>query len=124
MMEPTEKGATAFYFYATADQYAELKPVFLQTALSVTPDPEIAYRTHPEDIIAGLQLRDFWLILVCWLLPGIIADRRKHPKRKPIWFLTVFLGWTGIGWIPAMIWACWRIPKPKPPTDLEPLSLD
>jgi hypothetical protein len=72
MMETTEKGTTAFYFYATADQYAELKPAFLQTALSVTPDPEIAYRTHAEDIIAGLKLRDFGFIVLCWLLPGII----------------------------------------------------
>jgi T4 superinfection immunity protein len=125
MMEPTEKGVTAFYFYATADQYAELRPVFLQTALSVTPDPEIAYRSHAEDIIAGLHpARYFWLIILCWLLPGIIANKRNHPKQIPIWYLTVFLGWTGIGWIPAMIWACRRIPEPKPPTDLEPLKLD
>lgn len=102
MMEPTEEGVTAFYFYATADQYAELRPVFLQTALSVSPDPEIAYRrqavvSDAEGISAGLHLLAFALMIVCWLLPGIIASRRNHPKKIPIWYLTVFLGWTGIG---------------------------
>ena len=95
----------------------------------VTPDPEIAYRTEAvvsdaKGISAGLHLAGFAFMILCWLLPGIIASKRSHPKKIPIWFLTVFLGWTGIGCIPAMIRACWRIPKPKPPTDLEPLSLD
>ena len=47
MMQPTEDGVTDFYFYAASEQYLKLKPLFLKVALSVTPDPEIAYR--PDD---------------------------------------------------------------------------
>jgi hypothetical protein len=126
MMVPTEKGITGFYFYATAEQYAYLKPVFRQTALSVAPDPEIAYQ--PEAILTADKTNTapwvFPIMVLCWLVPGIIATNRNHPKRIPIWFLTIILGGTGIGWVVAMIWACWRIPKPKQPTDLEPLTLD
>ena len=125
MVEPTEKGVTAFMFYATGDQYADLKPVFLQTALSVTPDREIAYRT--EAVASDAHGISGWvlpIIVLCWLVPGIIASKRNHPKKISIWFLSISLGWTGIGWISAMIWACWRIPTRKPPTDLEPLTLD
>ena len=121
MAEPTEKGTPAFSFYATADQYAELRPVFLQIALSVTPDPEIAYRTEAttnndtetqkaatdkEALNSLKSLIRVGLMIACWLLPGIIASKRNHPKKIPIWYLTAFLGWTGIGWIPAIIWAC------------------
>jgi hypothetical protein len=126
MMVPTERGITAFYFYATAEQYADLKPVFLQTALSVTPDPEIAY--HRGAVLTEDKTNSapwvFPIMILCWLVPGIIATNRNHPKRIPIWLLTIILGWTGIGWVAAMIWACWRIPKAKPATDLEPLTLD
>jgi hypothetical protein len=127
MMVPTEKGITGFYFYATAEQYADLKAVFLQTALSVTPDPEIAY--HSAAVLAGNDANSpaSWILAVMilsWLVPGIIASYRNHPKRVTIWFLSIFLGWTVVVWAAAMIWACWRIPKPKPPTDLEPLTLD
>jgi len=126
MMVPTEKGITGFYFYATAEQYAYLKPVFRQTALSVAPDPEIAYQ--PEAILTADKTNTapwvFPIMVLCWLVPGIIASYRNHPKRIPIWFLTIILGGTGIGWVVAMILACWRIPKPKQPTDLEPLTLD
>jgi len=138
LMQATEEGITTFYFYATAEQYNELKPLFVKIATSVTPDPEIAYRpegatneleiqkttTDAEGLNAFLHLAGFALTLLCWLLPGIIASKRNHPKKISIWYLTAFLGWTGIGWIPAMIWACWRIPELKPATDLEPLKLD
>jgi hypothetical protein len=91
---------------------------------ALTEDEVNILADHTEGLHAFLELLTFPLMVLWWLLPGIIASKRNHPRKIAIWYLTGFLGWTGIGWIPAMIWACWRIPKPKPATDLEPLEPD
>jgi hypothetical protein len=41
-----------------------------------------------------------------WLLPGIIASKRKHPNAESIWLITIFLGWSVFGWIGALVWSC------------------
>ncbi|MCJ2084161.1 superinfection immunity protein [Methylobacterium sp. J-090] len=40
-----------------------------------------------------------------YLLPTIIAFRRRHPNRWLITAINVFLGATGIGWAGALVWA-------------------
>lgn len=52
----------------------------------------------------------FGLILACLLgyfLPWVVAASRDcvHRHRDGIALLNVLLGWTGIGWIVALIWA-------------------
>jgi Superinfection immunity protein len=39
-------------------------------------------------------------------LPAIIAFARSHENKWPIAALTIFGGWTGIGWLAALVWAC------------------
>ena len=49
--------------------------------------------------------------VILYILPSIIADKRQNSgsiKRLNLW-----LGWTGIGWIVALIWAL-RSPKRQP----------
>ncbi|MCX6786855.1 MAG: superinfection immunity protein [Candidatus Kaiserbacteria bacterium] len=43
--------------------------------------------------------------LIIYFLPGIIAERRGHPQRTAITTLNLFLGWTLIGWVIALVWA-------------------
>jgi hypothetical protein len=56
-------------------------------------------------------LESFFLIFFAcgavffWLVPIMVAMNRKHRNRVPIILTTVFVGWTVIGWIAAMIWA-------------------
>lgn len=48
------------------------------------------------------------LVPLAWafyLLPTIIAFRRRHPNRWLITAINVFLGGTGIGWLGALVWA-------------------
>jgi hypothetical protein len=48
----------------------------------------------------------FVLSLGMYLLPGIVATLRHHRHAAGIWLLDIFLGWTFLGWIGALIWAC------------------
>ena len=51
-----------------------------------------------------------WLLLMIlfplYFLPIIIANSRKSSNTTAIILLNLFLGWTIIGWIAALIWAC------------------
>ena len=69
---------------------------------------------------AGLALAGFALVLccatlACSLVPAIVAAVRGHPQTLAILVLCLFLGWTGLGWIVALIWACTAIePRRRP----------
>ena len=45
------------------------------------------------------------LAVLIALLPTLIAFRRAHTRRIEITFLNLLTGWTGIGWIVALLWA-------------------
>lgn len=40
-----------------------------------------------------------------YFLPGLVARKRMHRQQASIWFLTLALGWTLLGWVAAMVWA-------------------
>lgn len=44
-------------------------------------------------------------LIALHFLPGIIASRRNHRNALAIWLVNIFLGWTLIGWVVALIWA-------------------
>ena len=47
-----------------------------------------------------------WLVLLAiYFLPTIIAMVRNHTNKLAIIIVNVALGWTGIGWLGALIWA-------------------
>jgi hypothetical protein len=50
---------------------------------------------------------------IIYLIPAIIASRRSHPYSGRIFALNLFLGWTTIGWLGALIWALIK-PGPLP----------
>jgi hypothetical protein len=45
------------------------------------------------------------LVAGIYFLPALLAQYRKHKNASAIGVLNVFLGWTVIGWIVALIWA-------------------
>ena len=47
----------------------------------------------------------FFSIFVFYFLPSIIALIRKHRNENAIAILNLFLGWTFIGWIIALVWS-------------------
>ena len=50
-------------------------------------------------------------LLALYFLPSLIAGSRNLHERTGIVLLNIFLGWTCIGWVIALIWA---IAAPRP----------
>ena len=46
------------------------------------------------------------LLLVVYELPAVIAHNRNHRQFFAILLLNIALGWTILGWIASLIWAC------------------
>ena len=44
-------------------------------------------------------------LLGIYFLPDWVAQSRGHPERGSIFILNLFLGWTFLGWVAALIWA-------------------
>jgi hypothetical protein len=40
-----------------------------------------------------------------YFIPSIVANNRNHKQFNAILLLNIFLGWTFIGWVVALIWA-------------------
>lgn len=52
----------------------------------------------------------FWLlgvlVQVLYFIPLIVALHREHRQTLAIGILNFFAGWTFIGWIACLVWAC------------------
>jgi hypothetical protein len=50
----------------------------------------------------------FAFALALLFLPTLVARSRNHPNTLPIFLVNLFFGWTFVGWMVALIWACTR----------------
>lgn len=55
----------------------------------------------------------FGIGFVLYFLPSIVALARQKRDLVSILLLNVFLGWTAIGWVIALIWAV-KVDTPAP----------
>ena len=58
------------------------------------------------DASGGATLVVIGLVLLAYFFPAIVATRRHHHNALAIFMLNLLLGWSGLGWIGALIWAC------------------
>ncbi len=59
--------------------------------------------------MSGAEFLFILLILVVWyLLPSIVALLRRHHNAFAIFLLNLFLGWSLVGWVVALVWAYTR----------------
>jgi hypothetical protein len=49
--------------------------------------------------------------LAIYLIPCFVAFKRSHPQQGSIIIINILLGWTFIGWVVALAWACSSIPE-------------
>ena len=47
-----------------------------------------------------------------YFIPSFVATSRSHPNETAITILNIVAGWTLLGWVVALVWACLRI-KPE-----------
>ena len=45
------------------------------------------------------------VVLGLYFLPTIVAVARWHPNASAIFVLSLLLGWSGLGWVAALVWA-------------------
>ena len=56
------------------------------------------------NIIFGILA--LYVLLYIYFIPSIVATKRSHHNRLAINILNIFLGWTFLGWVIALTWAC------------------
>jgi hypothetical protein len=66
-----------------------------------------------------LLLMSFLLIpviaVVIYFVPSFVAARRRHRNEIAIFVLNLLLGWTLLGWVAALVWACTSdVDRPEP----------
>lgn len=44
-------------------------------------------------------------LLFAYLIPALVAHQRAHKNFSSILVLNLFLGWTFLGWVIALIWS-------------------
>jgi len=54
-------------------------------------------------IVATLLLAAAPLV---YFLPALVAEQRCHRNAMVITVTNLFLGWTFLGWVVALVWAC------------------
>jgi hypothetical protein len=65
-------------------------------------------KTETTDSSASVVVTLFCLaiFLFFYFIPTIIALVREHHQSLAIFILNFMLGWSGLGWVLALIWAC------------------
>ena len=52
------------------------------------------------------------IFLLIYFMPAIVAGSRDHPQGLAIFMLNLLLGWTALGWVAAIVWACTAVARP------------
>jgi hypothetical protein len=65
----------------------------------------------PAALIVGFLL--LGMLVAAYLLPWLIALCRGHHNATAIFVLNLFLGWTLLGWIGALVWSCTVVQLPR-----------
>ena len=97
--KPASKRATA---PATSAQ-----PVVSDQLVASSTTAKMAERQHSETAARQEQDGSDWVsfILIVYSLPALVAYLRKHPQRRLVGVINLFLGWTFLGWVVAFAWA-------------------
>jgi Superinfection immunity protein len=73
------------------------------------------YGEEPEMLSAFVALGTLVGItfsLALLFLPTLVAKSRNHPNVLPIFLVNLLFGWTLVGWVISLVWACTRPAAP------------
>ena len=46
-----------------------------------------------------------------YFIPALVAWGRRHHATVSIFLLNLFLGWTFLGWVAALVWSAMPVPR-------------
>ena len=49
--------------------------------------------------------------LLIYFIPTFIARKKNHLQKTAITLVNIFLGWTFVGWVVALVWAVMKQPE-------------
>lgn len=52
-----------------------------------------------------------FILAFAYCIPSLVAWNRSHHNTSAIVALNMFLGWTVLGWVGALVWALTKPPK-------------
>ena len=67
-----------------------------------------------EKLFIALVLIVVVVGLLVYFVPTMIAKMRGHPDTSKIFLTNLFFGWTIVGLIGSVVWACSAYDKPQP----------
>lgn len=80
--------------------------VTVTTAVFAGPAAAVSLAASSDSGNAVVGFAFLAVLLGMYLIPAFVASGRKHRQTGAIWVLNLFLGWTLIGWVIALVWAC------------------
>jgi FtsH-binding integral membrane protein len=85
-----------------------LKTVLATTAAVIGPLLGTAWAANAstDDGPIGLGIVLMLIMLAGYFLPWMVAWVRSHHNSGAIGVLNLLLGWTFVGWVIALVWAC------------------
>jgi hypothetical protein len=84
---------------------------FLATLLiALMLAPTAAYAATSDDTNGKVVVV---ALIIGYFLPAIVASLRRHANAAAILILNLFLGWTFLGWVIALIWSATSNIRPK-----------
>lgn len=76
---------------------------------SVTASPRTAQPKQYEESMDPLKAFSVLLLLIAiYFIPSGVAQARKHRNSVGVFLVNLFLGWTLLGWVFALVWACYQ----------------
>ena len=52
-------------------------------------------------------------VVVLYFFPVLVAVSRQHPNALPIGIVNLFFGWSLLGWVGCLAWACMAVERPE-----------
>lgn len=59
-------------------------------------------------LLSVLGFAFYFILIALYLIPAVVAWKVNHKNKAAVILLNIFLGWTVIGWVGALVWAAMK----------------
>jgi hypothetical protein len=65
----------------------------------------------------------YLVVASVYFLPSMVAISRHHGRALQVFFLNLYTGWTGLGFVVALVWAFTQVPAVAPAVPAAPSAI-